>query len=160
MIHVVHGDVLNSGSKFICHQVNCQGKMGSGVAKQIREKYPVVYTKYKRVCDRYSEKERLMGRILNVPINEDKVIVNIFGQLDYGYDGKRHTDISALRRACEELSDIVQFGETIAMPYRIGCGLGGGDWGEVMDMLSEVFRDHLLTLYKMPTGGAANVGKA
>ena len=35
------------------------------------------------------------------------------------------------------------------MPYRIGCGLGNGDWGAVLDMLTEVFREHYLILYKL-----------
>ena len=37
MIKIIDGDLLNSEADIICHQVNCQGKMNSGVAKQIRE---------------------------------------------------------------------------------------------------------------------------
>ena len=43
---VIDGDLLNTQAKYICHQVNCKGRMGSGVAKQIRAKYPEVYTAY------------------------------------------------------------------------------------------------------------------
>ena len=35
----------------ICHQVNCQGKMASGIAKQIRNTYPQVYDAYKAKYD-------------------------------------------------------------------------------------------------------------
>jgi O-acetyl-ADP-ribose deacetylase (regulator of RNase III) len=47
MIHYVKGNLLDSNCDYICHQVNCQGVMGSGIARQIRERYPVVYLYYK-----------------------------------------------------------------------------------------------------------------
>ena len=31
---------------YAIHQVNCQGRMGSGIAKSIRAKYPIVYDNY------------------------------------------------------------------------------------------------------------------
>ena len=44
------GNLLNAPQKVIAHQVNCQGKMGSGVAKVIRDKYPKVYETYLNTC--------------------------------------------------------------------------------------------------------------
>lgn len=37
---IKEGNVFDSDAKIICHQVNCQGVMGSGVAKEVRERYP------------------------------------------------------------------------------------------------------------------------
>ena len=39
MIKVINGDLFNSTARFIVHQVNCQGKMGSGVALQVKQKF-------------------------------------------------------------------------------------------------------------------------
>ena len=61
MIHYVQGDITKSDCDIICHQVNCQGVMNSGVAKAIREKWPEVYDNYKRWCDREEYKEDLLG---------------------------------------------------------------------------------------------------
>ena len=125
MVRIIKGDLTQSSAKYICHQVNCQGVMGSGVAKQIRGKWPEVFDKYKQA------------------------IINIFGQLKFGRDGQRYTNFEALCRGCREIANNVSPGDTIAMPYKIGCGLGGGDWGRVMDMLTDVFSEHHLTLYKI-----------
>lgn len=42
----VKGDILATPTRnedtVICHQVNCCGVMGAGLAKQIRDKWPVV----------------------------------------------------------------------------------------------------------------------
>lgn len=44
------GDILSPNKTghdvIICHQVNCLGIMGAGLAKQIREKFPCVYQMY------------------------------------------------------------------------------------------------------------------
>ena len=32
------GNLLDAPVDYICHQVNCQGRMGSGIAKQIKAK--------------------------------------------------------------------------------------------------------------------------
>lgn len=47
MLKHIKGDIFESGAQVILHQVNCQGVMGSGVAKQVREKYPIVFEYYK-----------------------------------------------------------------------------------------------------------------
>ena len=47
MIEIYDCSVFDVFSNVIARQVNCQGVMGSRVAKQIRDKYPEVYTQYK-----------------------------------------------------------------------------------------------------------------
>ena len=47
MIKTVNGNILEATEDIICHQVNCQGVMGSGLAKQIRSKWPSVFADYK-----------------------------------------------------------------------------------------------------------------
>ena len=42
-VQIIDGDLFQTHAKYICHQVNCQARMGSGVAKQVRAKYPEVY---------------------------------------------------------------------------------------------------------------------
>ena len=46
MVYFRKGDLLESECDYICHQVNCMGKMNSGIAKQIREKWPIVFQNY------------------------------------------------------------------------------------------------------------------
>ncbi len=151
MIRIVDGDLLNATAEYICHQVNCMGVMGSGVAKQIRTKWPCVYQSYHNAVEKYSKehgREELLGKIQFVKVTDKTKVVNMFGQFSYGRDGAVHTDIEALKKCFYTLKNRVKPGETIAMPYRIGCGLGGGDWGAVVDVLVNIFSDCHLTLYR------------
>ena len=39
----VKGDLLSSDVKIRCHQVNCRGVMGAGLALQVKQKYPEAF---------------------------------------------------------------------------------------------------------------------
>ena len=47
MVQVIEGNLFDSHAHIIAHQVNCQGAMNSGVAKQVRERFPHVFEMYK-----------------------------------------------------------------------------------------------------------------
>ena len=152
MIKHIKCDIFESGADIICHQVNCQGIMGSGIAKQVKEKYPKVYTEYKKWCDIYSPKT-LLGKTqfvgTSVEYNTSFLgIFNIFGQETFGYDGKCYTDYTALYKCFEKVRDSLYKSETeakhnytIAIPYLMACHRGGGDWNIVYKMIEEVFAD-------------------
>ena len=113
--------------------------MGSGIAKQVRKKYPWVYAHYKDLCNEQTPDE-LLGVIEEVYINETQMIINIFGQRNFGYDGKCYTDYDELKSALKTIKEYHN-GKTIAIPYLMGCYRGGGDWNIVYKMIEEVFFD-------------------
>lgn len=160
-------DIFDSGADVICHQVNCQGVMGSGLAKQVRERYPSVYKEYKSWCNIYKPEE-LLGKsqfVPLVPISEvangnyqqgDLMgIINVFGQLDYGYTGECYTDYEALRHAFQNLRKFCKtflYNPIIAFPYNFGCARGGGDWETVSAMIEDAFFDCLVFICKCDKG--------
>lgn len=145
---IVCGNIFDSGADVICHQVNCQGVMGSGIAKQVRERYPWVYGRYKWFCTLNSDcKEHLLGSAQHVFIDETRVIVNLFAQENFGYDGKCYTDYDALRECLRKVNQGFK-GRTVAIPYLMGCHRGGGDWDTVQKMVEETMTDCDVTLYR------------
>ena len=140
MIKHIKCDIFESGADVICHQVNCQGVMGSGIAKQVRERYPWVYAEYKECCSLSSD-YILLGGYQQVYIDEKRAVLNVFGQRYYGYDGKCYTNYDALKQAFEDISKTYR-NKTIAIPYLMGCARGGGDWNIVYKIIEEVFADY------------------
>jgi len=140
------GDILASGAPLIVHQVNCLGLMGAGLAKQIHEKYPVVFTKYKKKCDRAQASNKrfdLLGQAQFVKAPDGTIIVNLFGQYSVGRTGRR-TDYAALEHG---FNSVVNYAveediSVVAIPYKIGCGLGGGDWAIVSDIIKSQFEEY------------------
>lgn len=161
MIKIIEGDLFDSKATIIAHQVNCQGRMGSGVALQVKQKYHHVYEEYKKVANSF-----MLGRIQLIPTDKNsgtifnpvkQYICNMFGQLNYGYDGKQYTSLKALQECFEELRKTIKknvaFHDiTIAMPYKIGCARGGADWNEVYKMIEEIFYDCNVELWKYDKG--------
>lgn len=143
MITYLKGDLLESNVDYICHQVNCRGRMGSGIAKQIRNKFPEVYRVY---SERYEDAQRVLRStdqmlgstdIVQIPGSKQRV-VNMYSQRSYGYDGKRYTSYKAFRFILNELKKDIPTDCTIGFPKGIGCGLGGGNWAVISKMIEEI----------------------
>lgn len=149
MIAHMDGDLLDVQKSLnidiICHQVNCQGVMGSGIAKQIRDTYPTVYDNYKKKVDDIGDKGALLGSIQIVALYDNyfknmkhPCVCNFFSQYNYGYDGKRYTSYDAFWNCLNQLKATLSKGSTVGFPYRIGCDRGGANWNVIEKMIEEV----------------------
>lgn len=154
MITIVQGNILNAIEDIICHQVNCRGIMGGGLAKQIKNKYPEIYKEYKELCDSKPFQEDLLSSLQVCKTKDGKYIANLFGQINYGIH-ERQTDYMALKLSLKSLivecynpSSVLE-NKSIALPYNIGCGLAGGDWNIVYKIIEEVFINYNVTIYKL-----------
>lgn len=154
MLHYKVGNLLDAPQICIAHQVNCQGVMGSGVAKAIKEKYPKVYEHYKGLCDIKTSKE-LLGTSQEVYCKiGERTVINLFGQQFYGYDGCCYTSYVALTTALDGAFKLVVSENRnydnpleIAVPYKMGCDRGGGDWKIVSEILDELSYKHGVDVY-------------
>lgn len=144
MVKTIQCDIFESGANIICHQVNCKGVMGSGLAKQVKEKFPHVYSNYIHLCEDYKHKGMSpLGNWQAVPINyndiEDRYVVNIFAQDAYGYTGV-YTQYGALRTALESMKRAIEgMNYSVAFPAYMGCKRGGGDWNIVRQIIEDIF---------------------
>ena len=131
------GNLLDAPVDYICHQVNCQGRMGSGIAKQIRERWPVVYDSYIQVASPV-----WLGCIQKVVVDiSQKTVINMFAQQYYGYDGKQYTSYDAFWACLGGIRDSVPKGSKIGFPHGIGCGLGGANFEVISTMIDVVLGD-------------------
>lgn len=157
MIEIVNGDLLQSNLPLIAHQTNCLGVMGAGIARSIKNKWSTVYTQYVNFCKCLKHSKSLLGKcqICTTGDEPTNLVANLFGEYSFTesvapYEN-RHTDYDALKEALLNLKafckgmNIIEIG----IPYKLGCGLAGGDWdGVVYPMLQELFdKDSTITLY-------------
>ena len=151
MVEIKIGNVFDTDAKYICHQVNCKGKMASGVAKEVRERYPDVYQEYMNIWKWSVEfNSSLLGHAQFIKVEPNRIIVNCFAQYNYGYDGGQYTNIEALKLALSTVAAIAkQDNSKVAMPYKIGCVRGGADWSVVEPMIEEIFKDVHCELWKL-----------
>lgn len=135
----VHEDITTTELEYIAHGVNCQDVMGSGVAKALFEKWPEVKAKYHAYCSNVPIIKRL-STVEPVKVG-DKTIYNCFTQYKYGTDGKKYVNYYAVAH-CFKMLSIALHGKTIAIP-KIGCGLAGGDWKFMEQLINDTVGDQL-----------------
>jgi len=140
------GDLLESQHRLILHGCNAQGVMGSGVAKQIRKKFPKAFEEY------YIAHEKEMLRLGSVIFADcgSKIIANGITQDYYGRNGERFVDYKAINNVMEEIHNYaLKYGiEYVAMPL-IGAGLGGGSWGEISSIIEDTLTDVIPVVYTL-----------
>jgi O-acetyl-ADP-ribose deacetylase (regulator of RNase III) len=146
MVHYERGNLLDAPINYICHQVNCQGVMGAGIAKQIRERWPRVYTEY---SNWYASCEDMLGLIQTVHIDGGPSVINMAAQRFYGNRG-RFTSYDAFWNCLNEIRREIPKGSKIGFPWGIGCGFGGAKWQVISTMICEVLgHDYEVYIYQL-----------
>jgi len=124
----------------VAHGVNCAGVMNSGVARAIRNKWPVVYERFLR----HPKGKQVLGEadIIHIP-DEELIVVNCYTQVFYGYGGGKYADANAIEKSMNRVMQIANLMEYPVYIPRIGCGLGGLKWEkDVEPMLKGLTEDY------------------
>lgn len=140
MASETEGNIFLVKEGIICHQVNCMGVMGSGLALAIRKEWPVVYESY---VNAHRNGDLIPGHVHFVQVGPEQrpgqwplVIANLCGQQYYGGNGN-YTIYSALEQCLMTVRAFSAQQELpVWIPYKMSCGLAGGDWeGVVLPMI-------------------------
>ena len=134
----IEQNILEIDHGIICHQVNCQGVMGAGLAESIAKKWPRTKRDYVEALE---TGKLVLGGIWFSMINTTLLIAHIAGQDQYGRQ-KQHTDYGAVREGIRGLRRVIDghalySGLPIYFPHGFGCGLGGGDWNTMFKIIEE-----------------------
>ena len=133
MLTEIEGNLLDIEEGVVCQQVNCRGVMGSGLALAIRNKYPEVYTNYRERYERCRAGDHYeLGDAHVISVSPTLFVANLYGQDGYG-TGVKQTNYGALSQALFYLK--VGGYTQVHIPYLLGCGLGGGDWAVVSELI-------------------------
>ena len=100
------------------------------------------------LTEKYRWAEDKLGKFSFATV-KNITIVNLYGQFHYGR-GKQ-TNYKMLEKA---INDFIEFAkenkinmDKIGVPYKMGCGLAGGDWAIVEKILFEQSEKHNLNIY-------------
>jgi len=137
------GDVidaaLSSEYDMFIHGCNCMGVMGGGVALQVRNRIPKLYQADQ---DFRIDQDHRLGMCSYVGINET-IMANLYTQY-IPMAGSRQLNYGALASSLNYAVDLfIQrniVDVKICLP-RIGCGLAGGNW-EIVEEILAYFEFH------------------
>lgn len=155
-IHYIKGDatnpLINKGEySVICHCCNTLGAWGAGFVLALSKRFPKVKEHYLSLIKSINSGERL-GKVGFVKTNKNIVVANILAQdrIYRSVDGKIPLNYDALREGFRNVyNKFIGYKDipfTIHMP-RIGCGLAGGDWNIVENIIKDEFIKNGIDVY-------------
>lgn len=146
---------------------NCQNTMGSGLAKEIRERYPKAY-----IADQVTQKgdpdklgcftqSHVNGTRYEHPLQDfgftefeagpdvkdcrkiaySFTILNAYTQYAYGYDDKQYVSYDALKQAFTQIKLLYDLNPQASMRIgipKIGAKRGGGDWNVISQIIDDI----------------------
>lgn len=129
------GSLLNVTYGIIVHGCNAQRVMRSGVAKDIRAKYPKAFLEYSRV---HLNDGLVVGDVIFYKHSDDIIIANAITREFYGKDGKLYLSYTGLEECFETIKAVARLFEMPVHFPLIGCGLAGGEWAKVEKIINRV----------------------
>jgi len=140
IVKEIQGNLLDTEIQNIAHGVNCQNVMGSGVARALYEKWSNVKTTYHSFFEHRPVGATNLG-LTQVVVLDDKTIYNMFTQNYYSNRSIKNANYAAIAQCFRDLALLSPIKE-IAIP-KIGCGLAGGDWNIVKQIIDDATLDKL-----------------
>ena len=167
----IEGDLIELAKQghfdVITHGCNCFNTMGAGIAVAMREifgcnKFPMEAPEYKGDINKLGTIDyRIVNLVLSKPIKLGNLnllapdfggfplaVVNSYTQYHYGrnhIDGKdKPFDYDAITLCMRKINHIFK-GKSIGLP-KIGCGLAGGEWSVVQQIIERELIDMNVTI--------------
>lgn len=128
MIQIVTGDIFDAQEKYICHQTNCITKRAAHLSKDVFARYP-----YADIYSGRTEPDEPGNIIIKGNGQDQRYVINLLGQYYPGckypnsaFDGAKVREKN-FHRCLLKIAKIPNL-ESVAFPFRVGCGAAGGNW--------------------------------
>lgn len=151
----IEGDLiemaLDGHFDVIAHGCNCFNTMNSGIVKSMRRYWASIYVAdwetLKGDYNKLGTFSIASGDIRTGDIrNSDRILIlNCYTQYEYGTD-KINVNYDAIRMCMDKINHMYK-GKKIGLPL-IGCGLAGGDWKIVREIIKNRLTDVDVTIVK------------
>lgn len=151
---IIQQDMRALDKGVLFHQVNCQGIMGGGIARAFAVKWPKLEPEYRAICEKFDfDENQLLGKVYTYGVDRDLVIANVFGQGDVS----RSERMTRYDATCDAFERIIRSQERnkkglftrlpLYFPYKMGCGLGGGEWSIYSSIIEHYFPNAIICQY-------------
>jgi len=144
VINYVNGDATQpqgEGPKFLIHVVNDVGLWGAGFVLAVSRRWPQPEAAYKgwhAVRDRLPEVRFELGNVQTVKVGSELSVINMIAQQGVGRRaGGIPLDYVSLKDCLKRVAELAKPLEASTHMPRIGCGLAGGKWSVVEQIIDE-----------------------
>lgn len=137
IIKRVNGDILETDCKMLVCPVNCVGVMGAGLAKGVKDRWPMTFKYYRQL---YLEGRLAVDQLWVHKGDQSPRVVLFPTKIHWRHPSQLEwvdANLQTLAERCRAHSI-----ESVAIPP-VGCGLGGLTFEEqVYPLIEQYFADH------------------
>jgi hypothetical protein len=152
-IELIKGNLLDFPGQInnIAHSCNTKNVMGAGIAKQIKERYPLAYS---ADCNAKHDNANILGAWSFGWTDPSCTngIYNMYTQEEIG--AKRSVDYEGFHCALEQVADYLDWRVNegkeficFGLPYGISCGLAGGSSRIINTIIHEILTHRSFKTY-------------
>lgn len=166
-IHYIIGDATlpietEAENRLIVHCCNTLGAWGAGFVVPLGRRYPLAKEEYKKFINENKGKS-ILGEVNEVPVGKHLYIENLMGQsfLRKKPNGEIPCNYIAIETGFLNIIKKHKENFSVHMP-RIGCGLAGGDWKTIENIIQRTFVDIAnvdVYIYDLKDDGVTNYDK-
>ena len=145
-IHYIIGDATlpietEAENRLIVHCCNTIGAWGAGFVVPLGNRYPLAKEGYKKFINENKGKS-ILGEVNEVKVADNIYVENLMGQsfLVRKANGEIPCNYVAIETGFLNIIKKHKQNFSIHMP-RIGCGLAGGDWQTIEEIIQRTFID-------------------
>jgi O-acetyl-ADP-ribose deacetylase (regulator of RNase III) len=135
-------DNPDNGVLFI--PVNCKGSMGAGLALDAAERYPEIEEIYKKAC---KDGSLAIGKPLLTSSRDGKILLLFPTKNDWRNRSEIEYIESGIKYFNEQIITNFSIGQLPLHIPKLGCGLGGLDWGDVNPIIEKHFNTYQSKVY-------------
>lgn len=137
----VKGDLIAADESAIAHGCNCEGKMGAGIAKLIREAYQGAYPPYKTACDIGSFYPGVAQPTRSWNHGKSSTVTTVYNLATQDKPGP-YARYEWVYAAFQNMFRHMKYAgiDRVAIP-RIGAGIGGLEWERVEAVINAAVDD-------------------
>lgn len=124
------GNILASGADLIVNPVNCKGRMGKGLAKEIATVHPYALPRYREICD--AGYFRPGGvQLVPPPSTSEPWIANLATKDHWRNPSRMSWVVEGMEALAHNIIALDRSFASVAVP-QLGCGNGGLEWKRVL----------------------------
>lgn len=144
----IFNEFSNSTDTFLMHGANCCNTMGAGIARIIKERYPTAFEADLKAHnkEKLGFDSSLAGNFSIAPAIEinisNRYILNLYTQIYPGKNFELKFLIEALSKI--DLKFCQQYKIKKILLPAIGCGIGGGNWDDVVKIIMKWYTVNFL----------------
>jgi O-acetyl-ADP-ribose deacetylase (regulator of RNase III) len=132
--------LLESSAQTVVNTVNCVGVMGKGIAHAFKQRYPAMFSAYKKLCDDHL----LQPGTLWLWRGGDQWVLNFPTKLHWRNPSRIEWIEAGLKKFIAEYE---KRGITEISFPRLGCGNGGLNWEDVRPLMERYLTNLPITIY-------------